>query len=86
MLKTIVYIVLFLFVSSFQLIFAGHSSHDGSKVIIDCNYTFKEAIAGIDIPKNIKKNLKLIKVRYYSFDGKVHQGQLLIHKNLFKRC
>ncbi len=84
MLKVFAYAALFLSISFSELIFAKNPPNDTSKVIIDCNYTFKESIAGIDIPNKIKKNLKLIKIKYYSFDGKIHQGQLLIHKDLVK--
>ncbi len=84
MYKIFVYIFLFLFISSSELIFAGHASNDSTKTIVDCNYTFKEAIAGIKIPKKLSNELKLIKVKYYSFDGKIHQGQLLIQKDLVK--
>ena len=47
------------------------------QVIIDCEYSFEEAIKGSKAPKEIIQELKLIDVRYYSTDNKVHQGQLL---------
>lgn len=53
-------------------------------VIIDSSMTFEEATAGINIPQTILQNLKLIDVQYYSFDNKLHQGQLLIHKSVEK--
>lgn len=53
-------------------------------VIIDSDMTFDEAIAGINIPESIKNNLILIDVQYYSFDDKLHQGQLLVHKSAAK--
>ena len=53
-----------------------------SKIIIDCNYTFKEATSGIDIPKSILKQLTLLNVEYYSFDGKLHRGQIVINKSV----
>ena len=84
MFKLFISTIILLFISSSKIISADIATQDTSKVIIDCNYTFKESIAGIDIPKKIKKNLKLINVQYYSFDGKIHQGQLLIHKDLVK--
>ncbi len=67
---------------SFKYAYAVEANHDSSKIIIDCNYTFVQSVSGIDIPKKLKKELKLIEVKYYSFDGKIHQGQLLIHKEL----
>jgi hypothetical protein len=53
---------------------------DDQEIIIDCNYTFEEAISGVEIPAWIKKNLVLLDVEYYSFDEKLHKGQLVLHK------
>lgn len=52
---------------------------DHSHVIIDCDYTFEEAITGIEIPKNILSQLALIEVEYYSFDKRIHRGQVLLN-------
>ena len=49
-------------------------------VIIDCNYTFDEAIKGTKAPKKIIEQLSLIEVKYYSMDGKIHQGQILTNQ------
>lgn len=46
-------------------------------VIIDCNYTFDEAISGTNAPQQIIEQLELVTVHYYAMDGKVHRGQLL---------
>ncbi|MEI8086373.1 MAG: M15 family metallopeptidase [Paludibacter sp.] len=51
-----------------------------SAIIVDSHYTFNEAIAGINVPKEILNQLQLINVRYYSLDGKIHQGQILTNK------
>ncbi len=51
-------------------------------IIIDSDYNIDEALNGILIPAEIKKNLILIEVQYYSFDNKLHQGQLVINKQL----
>jgi len=51
-------------------------------VIVDCNYTFEEAIEGSKAPKSVLKQLKLINVQYYSTDGKIHAGQVLTNKML----
>lgn len=51
-------------------------------VIIDCTYSFTEAVSNLDFPKSIKNNLKILTVRYYSIDDKLHQGQIVIHKDL----
>ncbi|AFH49593.1 Putative cytoplasmic protein [Ignavibacterium album JCM 16511] len=52
------------------------------EVIIDSDMTFEESIAGINIPETIRRNLVLIDVQYYSFDEKLHQGQLVVHKSV----
>ena len=46
------------------------------KIIIDCSYTFEEAISGIEIPSSIISELRLVEVEYYSFDDKLHRGQV----------
>lgn len=51
-------------------------------VIVDCNYTFEEAIAGAKAPKKILDQLRLINVMYYSTDGKLHQGQILTNRKM----
>ena len=50
--------------------------------IKDCDYTLDEALTGVEIPRNIKKDLCIVSVKYYSFDGKLHEGQLVIFKDL----
>jgi hypothetical protein len=57
---------------------------DDSKIIIDCNFTFEEAISGIEIPKSILNQITLIDVEYYSVDNKLHKGQLLLNKKAVK--
>ena len=78
------YLIIAISFFSLNYSFSRNNKHDESKIIIDCDYTFKESLAGIDIPKELINKLKLIEVQYYSFDGKIHQGQLLIHKDLAK--
>jgi hypothetical protein len=38
-----------------------------------------EALAGKEIPKEIKNILALVSVPYLSFDGKICEGQLVVH-------
>lgn len=54
------------------------------EIIIDSKLNFEESIAGIEIPKQILNQLELIDIQYFSFDGKLHQGQLLINKKVKK--
>lgn len=57
---------------------------DDVKIIVDCNYIFEEAIKGIEIPNDIISQLTLIDVEYYSFDDKLHRGQLVVNKKAVK--
>lgn len=54
------------------------------EIVIDSEMTFEQAIEGINIPQSVLKNLTLVDIQYYSFDNKLHQGQLLIHKSVVK--
>ena len=54
------------------------------QIISDCSYNLEEALSGRDIPADIKSELVLVNVEYYSFDGKIHRGQLVINKALKK--
>ena len=51
-------------------------------MIIDSKMTFAEAIAGTKAPKEIIDQLCILDVDYYSFDGKLHRGQLIINKKV----
>ncbi len=54
--------------------------------IIDSKMTDAEAFEGLDpkCPEEIRKRQKVVKLEYYSADGKIHQGQLVIDKELVK--
>ena len=54
-------------------------------VIVDCNYTLAEAIAGSKAPKEILSQLQLINVQYYSTDGKIHKGQILTNRKMVNK-
>ncbi len=41
-----------------------------------------EALAGKDIPKDIKDSLTLVTVPYVSFDAEILEGQLVVHAEL----
>jgi len=77
--KKIIFSILIL-----TLFFVNLTSEDQNNVeiIIDSNMTFEEAIRGTKAPMEIIDSLTLIDVFYYSFDKKIHKGQLLIHKEL----
>ena len=50
--------------------------------IIDSEMSFEEAVKGTKAPQSVINNLRLVSVKYYGFDDQVHQGQLVIHKDL----
>jgi hypothetical protein len=52
--------------------------------IIDSDMTYEQALDGLSIncPIHIKERQCLITVKYYSFDNKIHQGQLVIDRDL----
>ena len=61
----------------------GNSSFDSiSEVIIDSDCDLNEALSGQSIPEVVKDKLKLVTVSYYGFDDKIHQGKILVHKEV----
>lgn len=59
-----------------------HNISANDAIIIDSDMSFEEAIRGTTAPKEIIDSLTLLNVTYYSTDGKLHQGQLVVHKSL----
>lgn len=57
---------------------------DSKAPVIDSNMSEKEAFDGLNpgCPHEVAKRQKLVNVKYYSFDEKVHQGQLVIDAEL----
>lgn len=54
-----------------------------SKLIIDsCFRSLDEAVERLSFPNEIRDTLTLVTVEHFSFDGLIHQGQLVIHKKL----
>lgn len=82
--KFLIILFVILFAMTSTNISVGYINQDDSEVIIDCNYTFEETINGIEIPKSILNQITLIDVEYYSFDNKLHKGQLLLNKKAVK--
>ena len=50
--------------------------------IIDSRMTFEGATAGTRAPREIIEKLCLVDVRYLAFDGRLHQGQLIVHQEV----
>lgn len=55
-------------------------------IIIDSNISFEEAILGSLAPVEIISNLTLFDVFYYSFDEKIHQGQIMVNKEVERKA
>jgi len=50
--------------------------------IVDSGMTFEEATAGTRAPREVIDRMCLLDVRYRAFDGRLHQGQLIIHQEV----
>jgi peptidoglycan L-alanyl-D-glutamate endopeptidase CwlK len=52
--------------------------------VVDSAMTEKEVFDGLDpnCPGEIRQVQRIVDVLYYSFDGKVHKGQLVVHEEL----
>jgi len=51
-------------------------------IIVDSSMSFSEAVEGINAPLEIIDLLSMIDVCYYSFDGRKHQGQIIVNREL----
>lgn len=49
---------------------------------IHSNMTLKQAIRGTKAPQEIIDSLVLVDVQYYTFNGELHQGQIVINREL----
>lgn len=63
---------------------AGASRGTWKRPIIDSRMSKKQVFDGINpaCPPEILKRQRTVKVKYYSFDGEVHQGQIVIDRDL----
>jgi len=78
-----VIIIVFLFFPLFGL-YSDINFGINENPIIDSDMTYEQAIRGLspECPQYIKDKMRLISVKYFSFDGKIHQGQLVIDRDL----
>ncbi len=67
-----IFISLVLFISSCY--FA-----ESSEIVIDSDYNFSNAIKNTKAPKDFIDSLVIIDVEYFSFDSKLHKGQLVVN-------
>lgn len=51
-------------------------------VVVDSRQTLEEALAGTTAPDSIRQTLALVDVEYYSFDRRLHRGQIVVHREL----
>jgi len=78
--RTFIYLIISLFIS-----FGKDPATDKqskNEIIVDCNYTLKNALLGEVIPKSVIKQLTMVNVEYFSFDGKLHRGQIIVNKSI----
>ena len=61
---------------------ASFMSARQSEAILDSRMSFAEAISGTTAPPEVIKQLCILDVHYYSFDGMLHQGQLVVSRRL----
>lgn len=54
----------------------------GMEELVDSALTREEALAGSLAPEHVLASLALIDIRYLSFDGRTHRGQLVVHRDL----
>jgi peptidoglycan L-alanyl-D-glutamate endopeptidase CwlK len=55
-------------------------ANDG--VIVDSAMDFTGSVVGTAAPREVIETLCLISVRYFGFDGHLHEGQLVVHREL----
>jgi peptidoglycan LD-endopeptidase CwlK len=67
------------------LFFSGGNENKPNKkehVVIDSHIKLEDALRGKEIPIANTKNLQILDVEYYSFDHRLHRGQLVINKEV----
>ncbi|MEI6853215.1 MAG: M15 family metallopeptidase [Bacteroidota bacterium] len=67
-------IVLFIIVATFS----------SCRIISDSKLTLEQSLAGTKAPKVVSDSMILLDVKYYSFDKKLHKGQIVINTLLKK--
>ncbi|MCY7375402.1 MAG: M15 family metallopeptidase [Pyrinomonadaceae bacterium] len=82
-----IFVLLFVYLSA--PVFAQTADQirgDSKRPIIDSKMSKKEVFDGLDpnCPPEIRRRQRIVKVKYYSFDDKIHQGQIVVDKDLVK--
>jgi hypothetical protein len=78
------FVVIILLILAISVIYSQDSIGTYENPIIDSNMSLKQALDGLsqNCPLDIKNRQRLINVKYYSFDKKIHQGQFVIDRDL----
>ncbi len=50
--------------------------------VVDSALTLEQAIEGTTAPREIVRELRITEVEYYGFDGRLHRGQIVVHREL----
>lgn len=58
------------------------ASAPADSVVVDSRQTLEQALAGTTAPDSIVRRLALVDVEYYGFDGRLHRGQVVVHRDL----
>lgn len=56
----------------------------GPEIVVDSRATFDEAVGSAPVPDSIRSRLRLVEVRHWGFDGRLHQGQILCEARVEK--
>jgi hypothetical protein len=62
----------------------GINYYQKDTVITDSDMTLSQTVANDSIPAAVKSEMTIVDVHYYSFDNKLHKGQVVIKKGLEK--
>lgn len=54
----------------------------GEPPVIDSAQTLRQALEGTAAPADIVAELRIVGVGYYGFDGRLHHGQIVVHRDL----
>lgn len=73
---------LLLFIVSSAILCSNPLGAKTNSVIVDSKMTLDEALAGTTAPDSIMQRQVLLDVEYYSFDNKLHRGQVVVDKDL----
>ncbi len=80
--------MMFLFLLNFFLATSSALTQENKvgkiEIIIDSDMTFAESIQGTKAPQSLADSLVLLSVEYYSFDKKLHRGQIVVNRSIEK--